>query len=72
MMSRSLVGLCALLLVNQVNGWCDSFYGRCDNSGYGYGYNNGYGRYNNNNSITYTGMAMGVMEDGEYGMIPVS
>ena len=43
---------------------------------YGGGYNSGYNNYGYNNynsySVTYTGMALGQMTDGTYGMIPTS
>jgi len=45
-----------------------SYYGGYNNN---YGYNYGYNNYNSY-SVTYTGMALGQMTDGTYGMIPTS
>ncbi len=65
-MLRSISSVGALLLAQQVNGYCDSYYGNCN------GNNWGYGGYNRGGGLTYTGLAMGKLENGEFGMIPVS
>ena len=70
-MLRSVSSVGAMFLAQQVNGWCDSYYGRCSNDNWGN--NSRYGRYNNyGQGLTYTGLAMGKLENGEMGMIPVS